>query len=214
MINYYNLLNISMNFSQEELKNAFRIKIKENHPDLFKDNKKKELAEEVTKKIIDGYNILRNIEKRNEYDDKLRNEMKHYEEEMNRKRKEEEQRKKYEQQKQEEIRREKEKQYQEEIEREKKRKYQEEILKKNIESENKQKVKNSNKKENIYCYEFCKECGEEFVITMGEYRFFISHGLSLPKRCKSCRENHSFSSLSETNVYKKGKHWKPSNNYY
>ena len=34
----------------------------------------------------------------------------------------------------------------------------------------------------------CKECGEEFVFTAGEQKFFASNGFGEPKRCKSCRE--------------------------
>lgn len=34
----------------------------------------------------------------------------------------------------------------------------------------------------------CKNCKNEFVLTVGEQRFFPEHGLSLPKRCPTCRE--------------------------
>jgi curved DNA-binding protein CbpA len=54
MINYYKLLGISENASQEELKTAYRKKIKENHPDLFQAEKEKILAGDKTKKIIDA----------------------------------------------------------------------------------------------------------------------------------------------------------------
>lgn len=35
----------------------------------------------------------------------------------------------------------------------------------------------------------CKDCGKEFVCSSGEIRFYESKGLSLPVRCKSCRES-------------------------
>lgn len=38
----------------------------------------------------------------------------------------------------------------------------------------------------------CKQCGKEFELSDGEVEFYKQKGLSLPKRCKSCRnENRS-----------------------
>ncbi|MBQ4585569.1 MAG: zinc-ribbon domain containing protein [Clostridia bacterium] len=35
----------------------------------------------------------------------------------------------------------------------------------------------------------CKDCGEEFIFTVGEQEFFASKGLeNEPKRCKKCRD--------------------------
>ena len=34
----------------------------------------------------------------------------------------------------------------------------------------------------------CCECGEEFIFTGGEQRFYKQHNLSEPKRCRKCRE--------------------------
>jgi len=34
----------------------------------------------------------------------------------------------------------------------------------------------------------CIDCGEEFYWTEGEQEFYREHGLSQPKRCRSCRE--------------------------
>ncbi|MEG0794817.1 MAG: zinc-ribbon domain containing protein [Bacilli bacterium] len=41
----------------------------------------------------------------------------------------------------------------------------------------------------------CKDCGEEFVFTVGEQEFYESHGLvgkdgniNTPVRCKACRD--------------------------
>lgn len=35
--------------------------------------------------------------------------------------------------------------------------------------------------------EVCKDCGNEFTITVSEQNFYESKGLSLPKRCAECR---------------------------
>lgn len=44
----------------------------------------------------------------------------------------------------------------------------------------------------------CKQCGKEFELSEGEVEFYRKKGLSLPKRCKSCRnENRSGSSGGE-----------------
>jgi hypothetical protein len=33
----------------------------------------------------------------------------------------------------------------------------------------------------------CADCGQEFIFTEGEQRYFWSKGLAEPKRCKACR---------------------------
>ena len=33
----------------------------------------------------------------------------------------------------------------------------------------------------------CCQCGDEFVLTVSEQRFFYQKGLHLPKRCRACR---------------------------
>lgn len=33
----------------------------------------------------------------------------------------------------------------------------------------------------------CSDCGQKFIFTEGEQRFFWSKGMTEPKRCKSCR---------------------------
>ena len=39
----------------------------------------------------------------------------------------------------------------------------------------------------------CRDCGEKFFIYKSELEFYESRGLSVPKRCKSCRiKNKSF----------------------
>ena len=37
----------------------------------------------------------------------------------------------------------------------------------------------------------CKDCGEEFVITEGEQKFYKERNLNLPKRCKNCRQKRN-----------------------
>lgn len=34
----------------------------------------------------------------------------------------------------------------------------------------------------------CRECGDAFVILKGEAEWLIAKGLSLPTRCKPCRQ--------------------------
>ena len=35
----------------------------------------------------------------------------------------------------------------------------------------------------------CKDCGKEFLFTVGEQEFYLDKGFSIPKRCKECRRN-------------------------
>ena len=34
----------------------------------------------------------------------------------------------------------------------------------------------------------CQGCGEEFIFTVNEQKFYEEKGLMPPKRCKACRE--------------------------
>lgn len=61
----YNLLNVSKDASQEEIKKAFKKKAMECHPDKTNGDKSKE---ELFKKINDAYGVLSNPEKRQMYD--------------------------------------------------------------------------------------------------------------------------------------------------
>ena len=36
----------------------------------------------------------------------------------------------------------------------------------------------------------CKQCGKEFIITQSEINFYKSKNLSIPKRCKECRQSN------------------------
>ncbi len=33
----------------------------------------------------------------------------------------------------------------------------------------------------------CKDCGNDFVLTVKEQQFFVGKGLAEPKRCRDCR---------------------------
>lgn len=66
-INYYEILGIEKNASIEEIKKAYRQKAKEWHPDICK----KDNAEEMFKQINQAFKILKNEEKRKEYDESL-----------------------------------------------------------------------------------------------------------------------------------------------
>lgn len=47
----------------------------------------------------------------------------------------------------------------------------------------------------------CIQCGKEFEITNGEYEYYTSKGLEIPKRCKECRKNKDKSSKNEASYY-------------
>lgn len=70
MKDYYELLELSKNASEDTIKKVFRILIKKNHPDLF-EGEEKTKAEEKVKELNEAYEILINAEKRKEYDLKL-----------------------------------------------------------------------------------------------------------------------------------------------
>lgn len=72
MKNYYEILEVNPKASEEIIKKIYKIKIKQNHPDLFQGEEKKK-AEETTKEITEAYDILSDIKKREEYDLELKN---------------------------------------------------------------------------------------------------------------------------------------------
>jgi len=43
----------------------------------------------------------------------------------------------------------------------------------------------------------CVECGEVFILQEGEQGFYIQRGLSLPKRCGSCRAERKAQKMRE-----------------
>lgn len=71
-MNYYEILEISPNASQEVISHAYRALAKKHHPDKYTDNIDKENAENVMKKINEAYETLNDKEKRKEYDSFLK----------------------------------------------------------------------------------------------------------------------------------------------
>lgn len=71
MKDYYELLELSKNASDETIKKVFRMLIKKNHPDLF-EGKEKEEAEEKVKELNEAYAVLIDKEKREKYDAELK----------------------------------------------------------------------------------------------------------------------------------------------
>ena len=70
---YYQILEVSEDASQEEIKKAYIEKIKDYHPDQFQGSKKWiiEKAVEMTKRINEAYVTLGDPQKRKEYDEKI-----------------------------------------------------------------------------------------------------------------------------------------------
>ncbi|MCL4170797.1 UNVERIFIED_CONTAM: hypothetical protein GTU68_013356, partial [Idotea baltica] len=62
---YYDLLGVTPDVSEEELKKAFRKKVKEMHPDRNTDNPK---AEEEFKSVNQAYEVLKDPQSRAAYD--------------------------------------------------------------------------------------------------------------------------------------------------
>jgi len=70
MANYYEVLGISSNADSAEIKRAYHDKLKIWHPDKNAD--RIEEAEEITKILNQAYGVLRDPEKRKQYDRMLR----------------------------------------------------------------------------------------------------------------------------------------------
>lgn len=64
---YYQILGISSNATQSEIKNAFRFLAKKYHPD----NNPNLYAEKTMKEVTEAYEVLSDINKRKNYDRKL-----------------------------------------------------------------------------------------------------------------------------------------------
>jgi molecular chaperone DnaJ len=67
-LDYYKILGVDKNASQEDIKSAYKEMAKKNHPDKFTDTSKKETAESEFKKISEAYAVLSDPRKRHEYD--------------------------------------------------------------------------------------------------------------------------------------------------
>ena len=70
MKNFYEILEVNENASQEVIERIYKLLAKKYHPDLNPDNPKE--AEEKFKEISEAYETLSNSDKRKEYDDKLK----------------------------------------------------------------------------------------------------------------------------------------------
>ncbi|NQT29276.1 MAG: DnaJ domain-containing protein [Candidatus Saganbacteria bacterium] len=65
--NYYSVLGVSENASQDEIKSVYRKLAKKYHPDMNKENKKQ--AEEKFKEISEAYYVLGDVKRRAEYNE-------------------------------------------------------------------------------------------------------------------------------------------------
>lgn len=65
-MNYYEILKVSKNASQEQIKSSYKTLVKKYHPDLYVGDKS--FAEKKIKEINEAYEILSNAEKKAEYD--------------------------------------------------------------------------------------------------------------------------------------------------
>lgn len=70
--NYYDILEINKNASQEIIEKAYKILVKKYHPDLQESNLKNKYEEKI-KEINEAYEILSDPEKRKNYDLTLKN---------------------------------------------------------------------------------------------------------------------------------------------
>lgn len=64
IVNYYQILGVSVNATQEEIKNAYRKCVKMYHPDINHDPE----AEDIMKEINEAYDVLSDLGKRKIYD--------------------------------------------------------------------------------------------------------------------------------------------------
>lgn len=63
---HYDVLGVSPTASQDEIKSAYRNMLKAFHPDYYTGDKA--FAEKQTQKIVDAYNVLRDEQRRRDYD--------------------------------------------------------------------------------------------------------------------------------------------------
>ena len=73
MKNYYEILEVDRNASQEIIEKAYKILVKKYHPDLQQSQTDKKFAEEQIKLINDAYDTLSDKDKKENYDINLKN---------------------------------------------------------------------------------------------------------------------------------------------
>lgn len=66
---YYDVLNVPRDATEEEIKTAYRNMLKAFHPDYYTGDKA--FAENMTRRIVEAYSVLKDPEKRKNYDDKV-----------------------------------------------------------------------------------------------------------------------------------------------
>jgi len=73
---YYEVLGVDPSASQEEIKKAYRVKVKQYHPDMFTSQPEwvKEQAERMSRTLNEAYEELSDAKRRNDYDEKIRRE--------------------------------------------------------------------------------------------------------------------------------------------
>ena len=70
--NFYEILNIEIGASPDEIKKAYRNMANKFHPDKIKNEEQKEKANKIFVKINEAYKILSDEKARKEYDKKLK----------------------------------------------------------------------------------------------------------------------------------------------
>ena len=73
---YYRILGVDPEASEDEIKKAYRVKVKQYHPDMFTSQPEwvRKEAERVSKKLNEAYEELGDAKRRNDYDEKIRRE--------------------------------------------------------------------------------------------------------------------------------------------
>jgi DnaJ-class molecular chaperone len=72
MVNYYQVLDVPFNASQDMIREQYHLLIQAWHPDKFQNPSQKAQAEIKAKEINEAFSILSDLKKRAEYDRKLR----------------------------------------------------------------------------------------------------------------------------------------------
>ena len=74
MKNYYEILQVNENASNEIIEKAYKVLAKKYHPDLQKDDKVKTITEKKLKEINEAYDVLSNEFLKEQYDLELKKE--------------------------------------------------------------------------------------------------------------------------------------------